>query len=272
MFRRLSLILCGLLAASATAAGAAAGSEIVDPIDQIGNVDVVPRYDQWSVIPIKQREILKDLSGVPAEQRDRLVSHGSAIERGIGIFIADQHGDVEALISYAELLEDHEYTVQFAQSAAGVGEYAQADQTVSEYLSAVYLEWFGVDVDGSIERFETLFEEDVKPEHLVKPWIVSLRRAKDDPKATAKIKQQITKLPEDVQWAVLSLGYKNSVYAAGEARKLLTDLSVQIHRAIEKGKMILPDEPLFRMNDGDYQRVVTEAYLELLNSRPAGNR
>lgn len=234
----------------------------------VSKISVLPRYNQWSLIEPELRPALKQVVRISREQRERLVHSGSPAERGVGIFVAEQRGDVAALLSYVRLLTDEASTLPYAQPTAAVGQYARRDQTVGEYLTAAYLEWFGVDVDSSPARFRRVLGDVTDPERFVQPWLVRLWRARGNAGETAKLKEQINALPEDVRWAVITLGYKRSVYTLEEARGLLADLSREIRQAILNRAELLPGEPLFRVNDGAYRRVVLEECGRLLGTPP----
>lgn len=235
----------------------------------VSRVEVLPRYNQWSLVEPELRPALKAAVRLPRKQREHLVREGSAAQRGVAIFIAEQQQDIKALLSYAHLLEDKETTLPFAAATAGIGQYAEHEQTVGEYLTATYLEWFGVNVDGSLKRFERLFDDETNPDHFVRPWIVRLRRAKDSPLQAARIRKQIDRLPDEVRWAVLTLGYKDSLYTLDDARAALSKIPQPIREAILSGADLLPTEPTFRMNDGASRRFLIEECRKLLNdARP----
>jgi hypothetical protein len=258
---------CSVLLSTVFAASGAAAQAPEPDLDEIvSQIKVLPRYNQWQLIEPALRSGLEAAARMPREQRERLVRAGNAGRRGIGIFVAGRQGDVAALLSYANLLDDREATLPFALPTAGVDQYAQRDQTVGDYLSATYLEWFGVDVDGSPARFKRLFGGLGDPNHLVYPWIVRLRRAASDTTKTAQLKQQIGVLPEQVRWAVLTLGYQNSVYTLEEARGLLAKLSPTLREALDDGDTLLPEEPLFRMNDGAMRRAVRDQFQRLVST------
>jgi len=257
----------GTLLAVAFAAASANAQSLKTNADQlVSKITVLPRYNQWTLIEPELRPALKKAVRMTPAQREHLVRSGTPAERGIGIFVADQQGDIAALLSYADLLVDRESTLPFAQPTAHVGQHAQRDQTVGEYLTAAYVEWFGVDVDSSPARFKRLLADVSDPDRLVRPWIVRLRRAAGDAKQTAQLKKDINALPEEVRWAVLTLGYKNSLYTVAEARRLLASLSRPTRQAIVGGTNLLPDEPLFRMNDGALWRLTLAECRKLLNA------
>jgi hypothetical protein len=258
----------GLMAIMAWAVVSANG-QTSDTADAVAQVSVVPRHNQWSLIDPDQRPALTEIVKMSAADRDKLIRLGDARQRGIGIFIAEQQGDIDLLLSIARLLDDREPTVQYALPTAMPEEYASQAQTVAEYLSSVYLEWFGVDVDRSAEKYEGLFGEVTDSSRLVRPWIVRLRRARDDAEATAQIKRLVAQLPEEVRWAVVTLGYSNSLYTEPEARAFLSELSAPVKNAIQNDERLLPEEPLFRMNEGTYRRLAVEQCQRLLR-RPAG--
>ncbi len=267
MLIRRRVFQCGVLLSTVFAVSGAAAQAPEPDLDEIvSQIKVLPRYNQWQLIEPALRSGLEAAARLPREQRERLLRADNAARRGIGIFIAGRQGDVAALLSYANLLDDREATLPFALPTAGVDQYAQRDQTVGDYLSATYLEWFGVDVDRSPARFKRLFGGLGDPNHLVHPWIVRLRRAAGNAKQTAQLKQQISALPEEVRWAVLTLGYQNSVYTLAEARELLAKLSPTLRKALGDGDTLLPDEPLFRMNHGAMRRVVREQFQRLVSA------
>ena len=257
----------GLVVALATVS---ASGQTRDTAEAISQVTVLPRHNQWSLVGPQQGQALSEIVRLPAADRDQLIQQGDARERGLGIFIAEQQGEVELLLSLAHLLADREPTVPYALATALPGEYANEDQTVAEYLSSVYLEWFGVDVDRSAKRFDELLGAVSDPPRLVRPWIVRLRRARDDRQATAQIKQRVRGLPEEVRWAVVTLGYCNSLYTEPEARALLSELSETTQAAIQNEKNLLPEEPLFRMNAGTYRKLALGECQLLLS--PLGNQ
>ena len=261
-------ICCGLALAVALAA-VRASAEIDSPPDAVAKITVVPRHNQWPLIDPDQRQAIRDVVEISAADRDRLIQHGDARERGIGIFITEQQGDLKLLLSIARLLDDREPTIPYALPTATPEEYATQTQTVAEYLSSVYLEWFGVDVDRSVEKFEELLGGVTDSSRLVRPWIVRLRRARADSQVTAQIKQLVTQLPEEVRWAVVTLGYSNSLYTEPEARLILSKLSAPIKNAIQSEERLLPNEPLFRMRAGTY-RTLTLKRCQRLLSPPAG--
>jgi len=231
-------------------------------------ITVLPRYNHWSAVDPALRSTLKAALRMSSEQRHQLVRSGSASQRGIGIFIAEQQGDIDALLSYSDLLGDDRKTVPFARACIAPGQHEHSDQTVGEYLTAAYLEWFGVDVDSSPARYDRLFGDVSDAQHLVYPWIVRLRRAAENAERTAQVKEQISALPDRVRWAVLTLGYKNSVYERQEARALLMELSSDTQKALNSDVDLLPEEPLFRMNGGTYYPLVHDDYHRLLTAVP----
>ena len=254
-----TLCVTGLIILCATTLSAQTAGPDLDP--QLAKVSVLPRYNQWTLVDPDLRPALKSVTTLTAEQRDALAASENADHRGIAIFIADQQGDIAALLSYARLLEDDALTLPYALPTAGVDQYAGGPQTVGEYLSAAYLEWFGVDVDHSAKRFKRFKRYIGKvedPTRLVKPWIVRLRRAAQDVKKTAELKKQIATLPDDVRWAVITLGYKDSVYTQAQARDLLTQLPQSTRQAIVRRENILPNEPLFKINRGALRRVLLD--------------
>ncbi len=245
-------------------AGLAAATYADDPAVAVAAVQVVPRQNQWTLVEPEQRAILKPIVQMAAAERDQLVHSNDARLRGIGIFIAEQQGDLAALLGLSDLLTDNAPTVPFAVPVAQVGEYRTRDQTVAEYLTTVYLEWFGVDVDKSQERFADLLGP-VKdtPQKLVQPWIVRLRRARADETAVAKIKSAVEELPEEVRWAVVTLGYSSSLYTKAEVRTLLAGLSEKTRAALRARATLPADEPLFRSTS--FRDAVLRQYEELVN-------
>jgi hypothetical protein len=248
------------LALAVLAASAYAG----DPAAAVASVRVVPRHNQWTLVDPEQRAILTKIVQMPVAERDQLLRRGDARLRGIGIFIAEQQADLAALLALSDLLADNAATVPYAAPLAQVGEYGVHDQTVAEYLTTVYLDWFGVDVDKSKERFGDLLGP-VKdtPQNLVQPWIVRLRRAGADEGAVAEIKQRVAELPEEVRWAVVTLGYSNSLYTQSEARPLLAALSEQTRGVLRTRGKLLPNEPLLRSTS--FRDAVLRQYEELVN-------
>jgi len=234
-----------------------------DPADEVARVRVVPRHNQWTLVAPEQRPILTRIIQMPAAERDPLLRSDDARLRGIGIFIAEQQGDLATLLSLSPLLADNAPTVPFAEPVAHAGDYRVRDQTVADYLTTVYLEWFGVDVDKSKQRFDDLLGR-VKdqPQNLVQPWIVRLRRAAADESAVAKIKARAAELPEEVRWAVVTLGYSSSLYTKAEARALLAALSEQTREKLRSRQELLPDEPLFRSTS--FRDAVVRQYEELV--------
>ncbi len=261
MGMRQYVLCCGPAVVVALATISASGQTL----DTSAAVSVVPRQNQWSLIDREQRQAVRAVIGIPATERDRLLRSGDARERGLGIFVAEQQGEVELLLSLAPLLADTEITIPYALPTAAPGEYASGDQTVGEYLSSVYLEWFGVDVDRSVKRFDKLLGGVTDPARLVRPWIVRLRRAHGDSEATAQIKRRIQDLPEEVRWAIVTLGWSNSLYEEEEAGELLAELSAATREAIRNQDTLMPEEPLFRMNSGRYRTLALEACQRLLD-------
>lgn len=233
--------------------------------DEIARITAVPRHNQWSLIDPDQHQALRNIIKTPTPDRDRLIRLGDARERGIGIFIAEQQSDLDLLLSIAHLLDDDDPTIPYALPTAMPEDYATQTQTVAEYLSSVYLEWFGVDVDGSTEKFAELFGDVTDSSRLVRPWIVRLRRARDDSETTTQIKKRMALLPEEVRWAVVTLGYYNGFYTEPEARTILSKLSAPIKNAIQGEERLLPEEPLFRMNRGTYRTLALERCRRLLS-------
>jgi hypothetical protein len=262
-------ISCGFAFAVALAA-VSPSAGIDSASDAVAQIAVVPRHNQWSLIDPDQHQALRNIIKTPTADRDRLIRLGDARERGIGIFIAEQQGDLDLLLSIAHLLDDGEPTIPYALPTAMPEEYATQTQTVAEYLTSVYLEWFGVDVDRSVEKFAELFGNVTDSSRLVRPWIVRLRRARDDSQATTQIKELVTQLPEDVRWAVVTLGYYNGFYTEPESRTILSKLSAPIKNAIQGEERLLPEEPLFRMNAGRYRTLALEHCQRLLS--PSADR
>ena len=260
-----TLMRCGAaLAVALVTMGASA--QTPSALTAVAQVDVVPRHHQWSLIAPEARPALEQLVQMSSADLDRLLTEGDARQRGIGLFIAEQQGDLTRLLALAHWLDDNKRTVAYALPVAQVGEYAHDSQTVGEYLDSIYREWFGVDVDTSRKRFEKFFGDVSEPEHLVRPWIVRLRRAQADAAKVAEIKQRISALPEDVRWAVVTSGYTSSVYSEAEARAILSNLSEPTRSAIEARAELLPDEPLFRMNHGTHRKLLLRESQRLLAS------
>ncbi len=257
------LVICGawlgfLLPVLATAA------EPGGPAEALAKVQAVPRQNQWTLVDPQQRPVLKTLVQMPAAERDRLLSSDDARLRGIGIFITEQQGDIARLLSLSPLLSDNSPTVAYFMPVAHPGEYPTAAQTVAEYLTTVYLEWFGVDVDRSQQRFDELLGPGQdRPADFVQPWIVQLRRAADDA-ARTRIKENVGKLPEEVRWAVLTLGYSNSLYTKAEAGAQLAALSPQLRENLRARLPLLPNEPLFHSTS--FRAAVMRVYGELSGS------
>ncbi len=243
-----------------------AAAQTSEAVQAVSEVSLVPRHNQWSLIHPDERPALLAVIKMSAADRDQLIQSGDARQRGIGLFIAEQQGDVAGLLSVSHLLADEEQTVSYAQAVADVGGYAQAQQTVGGYLSQIYLDWFGVEVDRSQKRFERYFGGVTDPDHLAYPWVVRLRRARADAARQAQIKESIGKLPEDVRWAVVTLGHVNGLYTEAEAQSLLAALSPATQAAIQNRDDLLPDEPLFRMNRGTHRKLITERCRHLLNA------
>jgi len=262
-------ISCGFTLAVALAA-VSASVEVGNTSNAVAQITVVPRHNQWSLIDPDQRQALRNIVKMPTADRVPLTRQGDPRERGIAIFIAEQQGNLALLLSIAHLLDDGEPTIPYALPTAMPEEYATQTQTVAEYLTSVYLEWFGVDVDRSTEKFEELFGDVTDSSRLVRPWIVRLRRARDDTQATVQIKKLVTQLPEEVRWAVVTLGHSNGFYTESEARTILSKLSAPIKSAIQGGERLLPEEPLFRMNAGAYRTLTLERCQRLLN--PSADR
>ncbi len=236
-----------------------------DPAEAVARVRAVPRHNQWTLVDPEQRTLLTNIIQMPAAQRDQLLRSDDARLRGIGIFIAEQQGDLATLLSLSHLVADNTPTVPFAVPLAQPGDYRVRDQTVAAYLTTVYLEWFGVDVDKSQERFDDLLGR-VKdqPQDLVQPWIVRLRRAQPDAQAVAKLKERVAELPEGVRWAVITLGYSNSLYTKAEARALLATLSDKTREALRTHATLPPNEPLFR-SGMSFRDAALRQYEELVN-------
>lgn len=227
-------------------------------------VRAVPRHHQWSVLAPDQRERLLAIVRLTPGERERWTASPSAVERGLGLFAAEQNGDIEFLLSRADLLESREPTIPYAPPLALGQGGAPIAQTLGEYLTAIYQDWFGVDANGSRARFDRLFGRQQSPALLVKPWIVRLQRARDDEQAVAAIKKQIYELPEEVRWAVVTLAYKNSLMSEEEARGQLARLSKTTKSALAAGAELLPGEPMFLVNGGLLQRTLLEECRRLL--------
>jgi hypothetical protein len=214
------------------------------------------------LIDPSQRPLLKKVAEMPAAQRDQLLHSADARLRGVGIFVADQQGDLGVLLSLKDMLTDNAATVPFAVPVDQVGEYVVRPQTVADYLTTVYEEWFGVDVDKSQQRFDRLLGPlSDHPQNFVRPWIVRLRRAAPDEKAVAELKKTIATLPDEVRWAVVTLGYSNSLYSRDEARALLGTLSQSVQERLRAREEVLPNEPLFQSTS--FRAAVLRAYGEL---------
>jgi hypothetical protein len=252
---------CGI-GLSFVLAGLAVATYADEPADAVPAVRVVPRQNQWTLVEPEQRVILTRVVQMPAAQRDQLLRSSDARLRGIGIFIAEQQGDLAALLALSNLLTDGAATVPFAVPVAQPGQYRVRGQTVADYLTTVYLDWFGVDVDKSKERFDDLLGP-VKdtPQKLVQPWLVRLRRARADESALAKIKAAVVELPEEVRWAVVTLGYSSSLYTKTEARTVLAALSEKTREALHRRVTLPATEPLFR--SPSFHAAVLRQYAEL---------
>lgn len=236
---------CVLFAVTALFAGAAAVAD--DLAEAVARVRVVPRHNQWTLVTPEQRAVLAEIVRMSVTQRDELLRSTDPRLRGIGIFIVEQQGDLARLLSLAGLLADDAPTVPYAAPAAHGTEYPMRSQTVGDYLSTVYGEWFGVDADKSKERFEELLGSSRdRPEDLVQPWVVRLRRAAPDERAVAKLKAQIAELRDAVRWAVVTLAHHSGLYTRAEARALLLALPEPRRAELRAGVNPLPHEPLFR--------------------------
>jgi hypothetical protein len=243
-------------------AGLAATTYADDLAAALAAVQVVPRQNQWMLVESQQRAVLKKVVQMSAAERDRPLKSADARFRGIGIFIAEQQGDLPTLLGLSNLLTDEAVTVPFAAPVAQVGEFRTREQTVADYLTSVYLEWFGVDVDQSKERFdEALGPVKDAPQNLVQPWIVRLRRARSDERAVAEIKAEISKLPEETRWAVVTLGYNSSLYTKAEARSLLAGLSDKTREMLRAHATLPANEPLF--HSPSFRDAVLEQYAAL---------
>ncbi|MBL1216241.1 MAG: hypothetical protein D8M59_01960 [Planctomycetes bacterium] len=212
-------------------------------------ITALPRDNQWSLIPPTDRPALRQAATADAETLTALLTSDDPDDIGLAIFIADQQADIESLLSANHLLENESLTLPFALPLAQPNAYEAQAQTVSEYLTAVYHHWFGVDVDGSLPRFASLIGEVENPDHLIGPWLVTLVRAESDEKRLTALKADIDRLPDHVRWAVITVGWCDSVYTQSEAVQALSDTDLNVLADIREGKPLLPSEPLFRASD-----------------------
>jgi hypothetical protein len=221
-------------------------------IDAAADITVVAHSDHWTLVPSEQRNALDELRDAEVDARtiESLARSLDPMHRGLAILLADQRGDVETMLRLSFLLEDDALTIPRAAPTAGVGEYAALPQTVGEYLSATYHHWFGVDVDGSPRRFARTLAPVAEPDHLVRPWIVRLLRARGDAKQTDQLREQIAELPDDVQAAVIALGHRMSLFTTEDARQRLAPLAAAVNR------LPATTDPMLTQGEGELAALV----------------
>ncbi len=233
-----NIICCGVALALALATCDSLVAS-TDPVGAAQEITVLPRQHQWTLVDPAARPALAATARLSAAARDRLLSSDSARERGIGIFVADQQGDVACLLSLSALLEDEAATVPYALPVAHAGGYAQGEQTVAEYLNAAYREWLGVEVDKSRRRFDRLLGEVDEPDHLVRPWIVRLQRVRKDVEGTAELKQRVRALPEAVIPCGLLVDRRFSFFGPDAGLSFFLNFSIKLTNPFVSQTMIV---------------------------------
>ena len=209
-------------------------------------VSAIPRWNQWSLLDADQRRALR-LRVARSSRADwvRLVQEGGGPERGLGLFLADQHGDVAALLTWCGLLEDHRETLPYPLPNAWSGPMVTHSQTVSGYLTTLYLAWFGVDVDGDRARCEAFLGGLETPDVPVRPWIERLLRARDDAERH-RLKRVLLELPEPERAVVLLLAFEHDLMNRDEVCDAWNGIRAGLRADLEAGVAVLPDEPMFR--------------------------
>ncbi len=256
---------CGVAWTPALVALAAAGWA-EDHNALVAQVQVLPRHNQWTLVDPAQQPVLRGLLDMPGAERQALLESSDARLRGIGIFVAEQQGDLETLLSLSAWLTDDRPTAPYALPLAQPGAYTSRPQGLGEYLTTVYQEWCGVDVDRSRERFAELLEPmQTQAQLMVHPWVVRLRRAAQDPAALQAVKAQVAALPEEVRWAVVTLGHQDSRYTREEARALLGALSAPVRAQLQSRAVLPQHEPLFRASTSLHETVLRQ-YAALIGS------
>ncbi len=211
----------------------------------VEHVKAIPRWHQWSLLDPGSRKTLQCLvTRSSVQQRERLVWHGTARERGLGLFLADQQQDVAALFSYCPLLQDERDTLPYALPVASVGATAVQRQTVSAYLNTLYLEWVGVDMDGDRSRCEDYLGRVPDPEHLVRPWVVRLLRAGGDQYTLSRWQRAVARLPEMEQGVIILLAAGDDLLDAQTSCRNWLRLSPVARDGLLAGALAVLDDPL----------------------------
>lgn len=206
-------------------------------------VHAVPPGWAWTSVPQAQQAALAELVRAAPEELERLLASEDPIDRGLGIFILEQRGDLRALIEHSNLLLDERPTVPLAAISAVSGHYPSSPQTVSDYMRRAYYVWFGIfvlvpaDVDrllGDVPDFSTLAQ----------PWRVRLQRAAAGGPASvalgvsdAQVKAQVRNLEPELRWLVVMLGRADGLYTDQEAIALIGELPQEIIESAVRGSI-----------------------------------
>lgn len=250
------------------------------PIETLNRIDVLPR--NWSSSfdnsPEEQRLML-ELIEMPREQRERLLSSDDSRDRGIGLFVTSEQGDLKCLLELHDWLADKRPTIPDAGlnkaiTPPGERSFELKGRTLGWYVCGEYFMWFGVYVSTPGEFALSPLSRIENPDLLVRPWLVRLNRIrniahletttdKTRDKMTAgvnEIKSRIAALPEEIRWAVVMEAHWaaqtrepdgwDQYYSEKEAREILRSLSDPLREKIRSGTADLKFEP----NYWDYDR------------------
>lgn len=232
------------------------------PVEQMA----VPErmFDGWGLLPPHVRNALRMLLESGPEESDRLLSSNDPREIGLGLFVLEQMGDLERLVSLVELLNDGRLTVPCA-APLNTNRFVPREQSIREYLAQIYENWLGVPVQESLGTIGLLTDEAAIHEETRKventrerirgvpdpwarprPWLVKLRRASEAGRnryenpllrepLIAEVKNSIAALPSDIRWAVVTKGLAQGYYDRNEARAALVALDPSARDRIMSG-------------------------------------
>jgi hypothetical protein len=231
----------------------------------------LPRFGRLDLLDKTSEAALRHLDPMTTRDLVQLVRHGNPIEIGFGIFAASQARNVAALLSFHPLLDDDELTLPYPLPVAFLEQHATHTQTISEYLSATYLEWFGIDVDGSSARFHDYFSAVYNADHLTKPWILRMQNCGTDSSCLSNVISRINELPNLVQGYIALLAYRESIFSVGMTQSRLCKLGKDTVQALEFPGNLESLDPMLQANDGMMAESLARLCRNLLRLHPCGD-
>lgn len=233
-------------------------------------ITCVPHHYMMRFVDPEVRKYFPQLLQLSEADTRTLLGGNDPRDRGIGLFILDQRGDVGGLVRCVGMLEDSRQTIDESGVSAAPNHYVSAPQTVQGYYRDLCAVWLGVHVVDTAELAEVIRAID-NPNMLAHPWMHRMQRARYDsevarnPEELDRVREQVRALPPELRLVVILGAKERDVLTDEQAVEDIGTVPDVLLRAMKAGD----DTPFLKVYAHDSARAFTrgigDRYSKLLD-------